>query len=315
MYWTLEAAESFGALYAQRVARAQARSKPRARTRRHTPNALAISAMLHAAALAWIVALMPRPAVRIQIAEPSAPVAVVFYSPKPPASVPAAAVLWAPKEDDVVVESGEALPAKERQAEPPPQVEPPAEPEMPAATARACVRDASASPCVTAQRLSVTTARAPREAMAHEISGSENTGAARPPADRTHAGTGSEPVSPPVKAPPVFVPPASSRPAAAPARKGTSREVEAAAGNPTPDYPALARRKGLEGLVIVCVEVLESGRSGAVKLARSSGHAALDEAAVACAKRWRFRPALKDGEAVRCEVEVPFQFELVTARR
>jgi protein TonB len=66
-----------------------------------------------------------------------------------------------------------------------------------------------------------------------------------------------------------------------------------------PEYPPASRRAGEEGTVQLQVLVLESGRAGEVKVARSSGFPKLDEAAIAEVKRnWRFVPGKEDGKPV-----------------
>lgn len=66
-----------------------------------------------------------------------------------------------------------------------------------------------------------------------------------------------------------------------------------------PEYPPASRRAGEEGTVQLQVYVLESGRAGEVKVARSSGFPKLDEAAVAEVKRnWRFVAGKEDGKPV-----------------
>ncbi|MCA9773104.1 MAG: TonB family protein, partial [Myxococcales bacterium] len=40
--------------------------------------------------------------------------------------------------------------------------------------------------------------------------------------------------------------------------------------NPRPDYPRLARRRGLEGTVLLWVEVKATGHAGAVEIRKSS---------------------------------------------
>jgi protein TonB len=66
-----------------------------------------------------------------------------------------------------------------------------------------------------------------------------------------------------------------------------------------PEYPPSSRRAGEEGTVQLQVLVLESGRAGEVKVAKSSGFPKLDEAAVAEVKRnWRFVPGKEDGKPV-----------------
>ena len=50
--------------------------------------------------------------------------------------------------------------------------------------------------------------------------------------------------------------------------------------NPRPAYPLLAIRQGAQGQVLLLVEVLTDGRAGRIELEKSSGHAALDAAAI-----------------------------------
>jgi len=79
---------------------------------------------------------------------------------------------------------------------------------------------------------------------------------------------------------------------------------------PLPTYPAAAREQGLEGLVVLNVEVLKSGRVGEVHVAVSSGARALDQAALEAVKRWTFAPARQGGRPVDSLVEVPVKFTL-----
>jgi len=66
-----------------------------------------------------------------------------------------------------------------------------------------------------------------------------------------------------------------------------------------PEYPPSSRRAGEEGTVQLQVLVLESGRAGEVKVAKSSGFPKLDEAAINEVKRnWRFVPGKEDGKPV-----------------
>ncbi|MEQ8371273.1 MAG: energy transducer TonB [Alphaproteobacteria bacterium] len=63
-----------------------------------------------------------------------------------------------------------------------------------------------------------------------------------------------------------------------------------AAGNPRPDYPWSARRNGIEGRVVLRVEVLPSGMVGQVVVAESSGYGILDRAAQRTVALWRYDP-------------------------
>ena len=66
-----------------------------------------------------------------------------------------------------------------------------------------------------------------------------------------------------------------------------------------PEYPPASRRAGEAGTVTLQVYVLESGRAGEVKVAKSSGFEKLDEAAIKEVQRnWRFVPGKEDGKPV-----------------
>ena len=79
-----------------------------------------------------------------------------------------------------------------------------------------------------------------------------------------------------------------------------------------PDYPGSARQAGLEGTVILKVQISENGRPGDIDIYRSSGHAALDNAAVTAVRKWRFTPAkdLNSGRVVPCITTLPVAFRL-----
>jgi protein TonB len=81
--------------------------------------------------------------------------------------------------------------------------------------------------------------------------------------------------------------------------------------NPLPPYPLVARRLGMEGVVLLAVLVAPDGRAAEVRLARSSGHQQLDDSAVRTVReRWRFIPARRDGAPVESRVTVPIRFRL-----
>ena len=80
--------------------------------------------------------------------------------------------------------------------------------------------------------------------------------------------------------------------------------------NPSPAYPAAARRNGEEGTVTLRVLVSVEGAPREVTLERSSGSGILDAAALATVKTWRFAPARRGGEAHEAWVLVPIVFRL-----
>jgi len=79
---------------------------------------------------------------------------------------------------------------------------------------------------------------------------------------------------------------------------------------PKPKYPDTARRDGKEGRVLLRVLVNEEGRTASVQVNRSSGAEALDQAAVAAIKRWRFSPARYGEKPVESWVRIPIDFRL-----
>ena len=80
--------------------------------------------------------------------------------------------------------------------------------------------------------------------------------------------------------------------------------------NPRPPYPLAARRLGLEGKVILYVEVLQSGTCGSLEIKQSSGYDMLDQAAMKAVRNWRFTPAKRGGEARTAWVDIPVMFTL-----
>lgn len=77
-----------------------------------------------------------------------------------------------------------------------------------------------------------------------------------------------------------------------------------------PTYPAQSRRVGESGTVVLRVELDETGRVDAARITSSSGHARLDDAALAVVKTWRCTPTLRDGWSVRAVALQPFKFTL-----
>lgn len=59
---------------------------------------------------------------------------------------------------------------------------------------------------------------------------------------------------------------------------------------PEPSYPPLARRMGQEGTVLLEIHIAGDGAVSRVSVTESSGHKALDRAAVKAVRRWAFAP-------------------------
>ncbi len=67
-------------------------------------------------------------------------------------------------------------------------------------------------------------------------------------------------------------------------------------------------------MVSVLIAVAEDGRVTSATVAQSSGYTALDEAALAAVRRWRFRPATRDGVPISGTVRTAVHFRLENAR-
>lgn len=80
-----------------------------------------------------------------------------------------------------------------------------------------------------------------------------------------------------------------------------------------PEYPSRERRLGVEGVVEVLVRVAADGSVESADVETSSGAGALDEAALAAVRRWRFEPATTAGVAVPDAVVQRVRFRLVSA--
>jgi protein TonB len=123
----------------------------------------------------------------------------------------------------------------------------------------------------------------------------------------------------PQPAPVASSPPAAEPAPAADSPSETARSEEplvearsdvAALNNPKPSYPLAARRRGIEGRVLLAARVSAEGACTDVRLKQSSGHALLDESALSAVRRWRFVPAHRGAAAVDSWVDVPVSFRL-----
>lgn len=104
-------------------------------------------------------------------------------------------------------------------------------------------------------------------------------------------------------------PPAPLQPTAPPAAEPPRYNADYLS-NPPPHYPMTARRRGVEGTVLVRAEVAASGECLRAELKKSSGAEVLDHAALEAVKKWRFVPAKRGSQAVVAWVEVPITFKL-----
>jgi periplasmic protein TonB len=97
--------------------------------------------------------------------------------------------------------------------------------------------------------------------------------------------------------------------AVAPVARGLSRPPSLDYG-PKPEYPAAARMRGLQGRVLLHIDIAADGTPANVSVATSSGHAILDRVAMTTVRNWRFHPAMRDGVPVESARDLPVDFRL-----
>lgn len=77
-----------------------------------------------------------------------------------------------------------------------------------------------------------------------------------------------------------------------------------------PAYPPTLRAQGIEGDVLVRVNLDPQGVVKAASVLRSGGHPAFDAAALAAARNERFSPALRDGKPIAYTLSYSYRFRI-----
>jgi TonB family protein len=77
-----------------------------------------------------------------------------------------------------------------------------------------------------------------------------------------------------------------------------------------PEYPKKAVKAGIEGTVVLRIEIGPDGRAHNVQVARSLDPE-LDQKAIECVQTWKFRPGTKNGSPVTVAASVEVAFRLV----
>lgn len=80
--------------------------------------------------------------------------------------------------------------------------------------------------------------------------------------------------------------------------------------NPAPKYPKKARRRGLQGTVLLNVLVGKNGEVIDLNIFESSGYAILDRSAAGSVRGWFFEPGMRGDKAIEMWVRVPVRFQL-----
>ncbi|MGB8012901.1 MAG: energy transducer TonB [Terriglobales bacterium] len=78
---------------------------------------------------------------------------------------------------------------------------------------------------------------------------------------------------------------------------------------PDPEYSEKARKKKIQGVITLSLTVAADGTTRDIKIQKGLGYG-LDEKAVEAVSRWKFKPALKDGEPIDKEIAVEVNFRL-----
>lgn len=78
-----------------------------------------------------------------------------------------------------------------------------------------------------------------------------------------------------------------------------------------PAYPAELRKAKIEGLVTLVFILNENGRVEEPRVENSS-RPEFEKPALEAIRKWRFRPGMKDGQAVRTYVRIPMRFRVTT---
>lgn len=80
--------------------------------------------------------------------------------------------------------------------------------------------------------------------------------------------------------------------------------------NPKPPYPALSKRLGEQGRVVVHVLIGVEGTASQASIKRSSGYDRLDQAALSTAIKWRYVPGKRGGIPEPMWFDIPFNWML-----
>lgn len=81
-----------------------------------------------------------------------------------------------------------------------------------------------------------------------------------------------------------------------------------------PHYSDQASKAGLEGTVVLYMEVGPSGQASNIRVVRGLG-LGLDEKAMEAVSQWQFQPGMKDGQPVTVTVTIEVNFRLMKNRR
>jgi TonB family protein len=79
--------------------------------------------------------------------------------------------------------------------------------------------------------------------------------------------------------------------------------------SPDPEYSQTARSKKIQGSVYLEVEVLEDGKVGEVRVVKGLEES-LDQNSIHTIRRWRFKPAVREGKRIKVLIDVVMNFRI-----
>ena len=80
-----------------------------------------------------------------------------------------------------------------------------------------------------------------------------------------------------------------------------------------PEYTEEARAAHYQGTVLLYTRITPDGRPTELRVLRGLG-LGLDEKALECVAKWRFKPGTKDGQPVSTEAQIEVNFRLLDRR-
>ena len=92
-------------------------------------------------------------------------------------------------------------------------------------------------------------------------------------------------------------------------RTGTGINPPRPTYSPEPDYSNEARKRKIEGVVTLAVVITSAGQTTQIRVLTSRGYG-LDEKAIEAVRKWKFKPATKDGKPVSVEIALEIDFRL-----
>ena len=113
-----------------------------------------------------------------------------------------------------------------------------------------------------------------------------------PPAINIQVETQAQPITVTNKPPPPAPPPVVHQAVSTPVSVGRPHECASRF------YPEASMRLNEEGTTLISFKVMTDGSVSDVTVSKSSGFPRLDEAAISCAGKWRYKPATQEGNPV-----------------